>query len=152
MQLVHQGTTVVPVDFIGVAHTSARNAARHDELIANMFAQAEALAFGRDEAAVRRSGVDAAAAPHRVAPGNRPSTTILVSSLSPSTLGALIALYEHAVFVHGVLLDINSFDQWGVELGKHLANSVIEDLGRTDVVASHDASTTRLLQWYRQHR
>jgi glucose-6-phosphate isomerase len=152
MQLVHQGTTVVPVDFIGVAHTSARNAARHDELIANMFAQAEALAFGRDEAAVRRSGVDAAAAPHRVAPGNRPSTTILVSSLSPSTLGASIALYEHAVFAYGVLLDINSFDQWGVELGKHLANSVIEDLGRTDVVASHDASTTRLLQWYRQHR
>jgi glucose-6-phosphate isomerase len=76
----------------------------------------------------------------------------LVSSLSPSTLGASIALYEHAVFAYGVLLDINSFDQWGVELGKHLANSVIEDLGRTDVVASHDASTTRLLQWYRQHR
>ena len=152
MQLVHQGTTVVPVDFIGVAHTSARNVARHDELVANMFAQAEALAFGRDAEAVQRSGVDAAEARHRVAPGNRPSTTILLSSLSPCTLGALIALYEHAVVAHGALLGINSFDQWGVELGKHLASGVLGDLGQPDSARPRDASTSRLMQWYRTHR
>ena len=152
MQLVHQGTTIVPVDFIGVARTSARNTVRHDELIANMFAQAEALAFGRDVEAVQRSGIDAASARHRVAPGNRPSTTILVSSMSPSTLGALIALYEHAVVAHGALLGINSFDQWGVELGKQLANGVLHDLAQSDAAAPRDASTTHLMQWYRAHR
>lgn len=152
MQLIHQGTTVVPVDFIGVAQTAARNTRRHDELIANMFAQAEALAFGRSPEQVQQMGVDAATVSHRVAPGNRPSTTILLSSLTPATLGALVALYEHAVFVQGAVLGINSFDQWGVELGKHLAQSVMEDLTQTTHVVSRDPSTTRLMQWYDQHR
>ncbi len=152
MQLVHQGTTVVPVDFIGVTRTSAHNKTRHNELVANMFAQAEALAFGRDAAAIEQSGIAASVASHRVAPGNRPSTTILLSSLSPATLGALVALYEHAVFAHGVLLGINSFDQWGVELGKQLASAVVEDLANPTNGVLHDPSTANLMRWYSQHQ
>lgn len=152
MQLLHQGTTVVPVDFIGVVHTTAKNRAPHDELIANMFAQAEALAFGRDAASIRQTGVSEAGISHRVTPGNRPSTTMLLSSLSPATLGALIALYEHAVFTHGVVLGINSFDQWGVELGKQLAIAVMRDLERDTGDEVRDPSTSALMRWYRQHR
>jgi glucose-6-phosphate isomerase len=152
MQLVHQGTTVVPVDFIGVASTSARNSARHDELIANMFAQAEALAFGRRADEMRRMGVGESIVNHRVAPGNRPSTTILLSGLSASSLGALIALYEHAVVVQGAVLGINSFDQWGVELGKRLAETMVDDLGQKGGATSRDPSTSALIRWYGEHR
>lgn len=152
MQLVHQGTSVVPVDFIGVASASGHNAARHDELVANMLAQAEALAFGRSADEVRAAGVDESVVAHRVAPGNRPSTTVFLSSLRPSTLGALIALHEHAVMVQGAVLGINSFDQWGVELGKQLAVRVMADLGRGDGGSTRDPSTTALMQWYVAHR
>jgi glucose-6-phosphate isomerase len=152
MQLVHQGTSVVPVDFIGVASTTARNATRHNELVANMLAQAEALAFGRSAEAVRAAGADESVVAHRVAPGNRPSTTVFLSSLRPSTLGALIALHEHAVMVQGAVLGINSFDQWGVELGKQLATKVVADLGRSDGATMRDPSTTALMQWYDAHR
>lgn len=152
MQLVHQGTSVVPVDFVGVASASGHNAARHDELVANMLAQAEALAFGRSADEVRAAGVEESAVAHRVAPGNRPSTTVFLSSLRPSTLGALIALHEHAVMVQGAVLGINSFDQWGVELGKQLAAKVVADLGRSDGDATRDPSTTALMQWYVAHR
>jgi glucose-6-phosphate isomerase len=152
MQLVHQGTTVIPVDFVGVAATSARNTTRHDELVANMLAQAEALAFGRGAGEVSAAGVDHDVVAHRVAPGNRPSTMMFLSSLRPSTLGALIALHEHAVMVQGAVLGINSFDQWGVELGKQLAARVVGDLGRADGAATRDPSTAALMQWYDAHR
>lgn len=152
MQLVHQGTSVVPVDFIGVASTAARNTARHDELVANMLAQAEALAFGRNAEAVRATGADESIVAHRVAPGNRPSTTVFLSSLRPSTLGALIALHEHAVMVQGAVLGVNSFDQWGVELGKQLATEVVADLRRSDGTVTRDPSTVALMRWYDAHR
>lgn len=152
MQLVHQGTSVVPVDFVGVAATPARNRARHDELVANMLAQAEALAFGRSAEELRAAGVDEQVVAHRVAPGNRPSTTVFLSSLRPSTLGALIALHEHAVMVQGAVLGINSFDQWGVELGKQLATKVVAGFGRSDSAATRDPSTAMLMQWYDAHR
>lgn len=140
MQLVHQGTSVVPVDFIGVAATSTHDVDAHDALVANMIAQAQALAFGNQ------------AEPHRTLPGNRPSTTLMLSALTPRTLGSLVALYEHSVFVQGCIFGINSFDQWGVELGKKLATEVSAQISDPNSGAVSDSSTAQLVQWYRKHR
>ena len=140
-QLLHQGTRVVPVDFIGFARPNHPYQEHHDLLMANLFAQAEALAFGRANDAE----------PHRHFPGDRPSTLILSDRLTPSVLGQLIALYEHIVFVQGTVWGINSFDQWGVELGKVLAERIIPEL-QGEGEPSHDSSTNALIDWYREAR
>lgn len=141
-QLLHQGTRVVPVDFIGFARPNHPYQEHHDLLVANLFAQAEALAFGRANAAE----------PHRHFPGDRPSTLILAERLTPSVLGQLIALYEHIVFVQGAVWGIDSFDQWGVELGKELANQITPELTGEPDPSAHDASTNNAIAWYRAHR
>ncbi|MFW2333403.1 glucose-6-phosphate isomerase [Ilumatobacter sp.] len=141
-QLLHQGTRVVPVDFLGFAHPNHPYQEHHDLLMANLFAQAEALAFGRANADE----------PHRLFPGDRPSTLILADRLTPSVLGQLIALYEHIVFVQGVVWGINSFDQWGVELGKELANQITPELTGDPNPSAHDASTNAAIDWYRHRR
>ncbi|PIE32899.1 MAG: glucose-6-phosphate isomerase [Ilumatobacter coccineus] len=138
-QLLHQGTHIVPVDFIGFARPNHPDRHHHDLLMSNLFAQAEALAFGR-------SNPDE---PHRNFPGNRPSTLILADRLTPSVLGQLIALYEHIVFVQGVVWGINSFDQWGVELGKELANRITPELTGDPTPERHDSSTNAAIAWYR---
>ena len=148
MQLLHQGTSVIPVDFIGFAKVLAQGSEEHDALVANMLAQSQALAFGR----TADGAGDAALAEHRAMPGNRPSTTIIASQLSAATLGALIALYEHSTFVQGCIWDINSFDQWGVEHGKQLAATVAADIAEGSASAGHDSSTKSLLDWYLKHR
>ena len=150
-QLLHQGTRLVPVDFIGFARPNHPLLAQHDLLMANLFAQGEALAFGKTLDEVIAEGVPEHQRAHRVFPGDRPSTTILAPRLTPSVLGQLIALYEHLVFVQGVVWGINSFDQWGVELGKALANRITPELTSTDE-PQHDASTTGLIRWYRANR
>ncbi len=150
-QLLHQGTRLVPIDFIGFARPSHPLLAQHDLLMANLFAQGEALAFGKTLDEVVAEGVPVHQQPHRVFPGNRPSTTILAPELTPSVLGQLIALYEHIVFVQGVVWGINSFDQWGVELGKVMANRIVPEL--TEVGdPQHDSSTSALISWYRSNR
>jgi glucose-6-phosphate isomerase len=150
-QLLHQGTTVVPLDLIGFARPSHPLLEQHDLLMANLFAQAEALAFGKTAEEVRADGVDHSLVPHRTFPGNRPTTLLLVPELMPYSLGQLIALYEHKVFVQGVLWGINSFDQWGVELGKVLATRVADELRDPDGTLTHDASTNAAISWYRDH-
>ena len=148
-QLLHQGTRLVPCDFIGFAKSHGA-ADRHALLVANLLAQSEALALGRTRDEVLAEGVDAALAPHRTFPGNRPSNTLLAERLDPFTLGALTALYEHKVFSQGVLWNLNSFDQWGVELGKQLAGRIGAELdGDGDPGADHDASTAALIRLYR---
>jgi len=150
-QLLHQGTRLVPVDFIGFARPNHPLSAQHDLLMANLFAQGEALAFGKTLQEVVDEGVAEPQRPHRVFPGNRPSTTILAERLTPSVLGQLIALYEHVVFVQGVVWGVNSFDQWGVELGKVLAARISPELTGAAEPA-HDSSTESLVRWYRRHR
>ena len=150
-QLLHQGTHLVPVDFIGFARPNHPLLEQHDLLVANLLAQGEALAFGRTLDEVLADGTPAHQVPHRVFPGDRPSTTILAPQLTPSVLGQLIALYEHLVFVQGVLWGINSFDQWGVELGKVLATRIAPELVG-DGAPQHDPSTNAAIEWYRQHR
>ena len=159
-QLLHQGTRLVPCDFIGFGQSLnpiASNGAhpqqdpQHDLLIANLIAQAEALAFGKTADEVRADGVPEALVPHRVFEGNRPSNVLLARRLTPHALGALVALYEHSVFTQGVIWGIDSFDQWGVELGKQLAERTLADLsGRAP--PAHDSSTNALIQRYRQLR
>jgi len=151
-QLLHQGTRLVPCDFIGFVAPAHDLAEHHDLLMANMFAQAEALAFGRTADEVRAAGVAAELIPHRAFPGNRPSNTILADALTPHALGALIALYEHKVFAQGVIWGINSFDQWGVELGKVLAGTIAAEITAEDPRLSHDSSTNQLIQRYRGGR
>jgi glucose-6-phosphate isomerase len=154
-QLLHQGTSIVPADLIGFVESRDELGAQQDLLIANMFAQAEALAFGRseDEVLERDPGTAPELLPHRVFPGNRPTSVILAPQLTPSVLGQLIALYEHKVFVQGVLWNINSFDQWGVELGKQLAETVFAELTSTQTPAlAHDGSTNQLITAYREAR
>ena len=149
-QLIHQGTKLIPVDLIGFARTLNPLGDHHDLLMSNVFAQAEALAFGKTEAEVRAEGTDAAVVPHRVMEGNRPTNTLLVSELTPYALGALVALYEHSVFVQGVVWEIDSFDQWGVELGKALASRIIPELTASDDPdLAHDSSTNALIRRYR---
>jgi len=152
-QLLHQGTPLVPVDFIGFLRSLNPRGAQHDLLMANLFAQAAALAFGKTAAEVRAEGTPEWLVPHRVFEGNRPSSVILADRLTPATLGALIALYEHSVFTQGVVWDIDSFDQWGVELGKTLATRIAGDLAPgADSAPSHDSSTNALIRLYRSAR
>ncbi len=152
-QLIHQGTKLIPLDLIGFGKTLNPLGDHHDILMSNVFAQAEALAFGRTEAEVRADGTPASIAPHRVMEGNRPSNVILAEKLTPHTLGALVALYEHSVFTQGVIWDIDSFDQWGVELGKALAKNIIPELtSQTEPTLTHDSSTNALIRRYRRLR
>ena len=152
-QLIHQGTRIVPCDFIGFCQSLNPLGRQHDLLMSNLFAQTEALAFGKTAEEVRAEGTPAELVPHRVFAGNRPSNTLLAERLTPTTLGALIALYEHSVFVQGVIWNIDSFDQWGVELGKVLAQRTIPELeGATEPKLSHDSSTNALIRRYRRLR
>jgi glucose-6-phosphate isomerase len=152
-QLLHQGTRLVPADLIGFLQPSFRHGDHQDLLMANLFAQAEALAFGRSADEVRATGVDEALVPHRTFHGNRPTTTILADRLTPSVLGQLVALYEHKVFTQGAIWDVNSFDQWGVELGKSLAQAIIPEVqADTDPDLGHDSSTNALIRRYRSRR
>ncbi|MGE0142655.1 MAG: glucose-6-phosphate isomerase [Planctomycetota bacterium] len=150
-QLLHQGTEIVPCDFIAFCRSLAPIGEHHDQLIANCLAQTEALAFGKTPAEVRAEGVAEALVPHKTFPGDRPSTTLLADELTPHALGALIALYEHQVFVQGVVYGINSFDQWGVELGKVLAKRIAGELV-IDTPLAHDSSTNTLIARYRARR
>ncbi len=147
-QLIHQGTTLVPCDFIGFSRPVADPGGHHDQLMANFFAQTEALAFGKSADEVAAEDTSADLVPHRTFDGNRPTTTILASELTPSVLGQLVALYEHKVFVQGVIWDINSFDQWGVELGKVLARRIVAEIHETTASPSHDSSTNELIRRY----
>jgi glucose-6-phosphate isomerase len=150
-QLIHQGTRLIPCDFIAFAKPLNPLGRHHDMLLANVFAQAEALAFGKTREQVVAEGTKAAIVPHRVFPGNRPSNTILADRLTPESLGALVALYEHSVFTQGALWDIDSFDQWGVELGKVLAQRIIPELeGESEPRLGHDSSTNNLIRRYRK--
>ena len=149
-QLLHQGTTMVPVDFIGFARTNNPLRDHHDILMSNVFAQAQALAFGRTAAEIAAEGVPSDVVPHKVMPGNRPSTVLLSELLTPYRLGTLVALYEHSVFTQGSIWGIDSFDQWGVELGKKLAQAIIPELtSSTEPDLDHDRSTNALITRYR---
>jgi glucose-6-phosphate isomerase len=152
-QLIHQGTKLIPCDFIGFCQTLNPLKPHHDLLMANFFAQTEALAFGKTVEEVAADGVPAFQVPHRTFEGNRPTNTILAERLTPETLGKIIALYEHKVFVQGTIWNINSFDQWGVELGKVLANRIIPELQIEQTpTLSHDSSTNTLIERYRKRR
>tara|TARA_R110002110_G_scaffold167482_1_gene368482 strand:- start:31116 stop:32783 length:1668 start_codon:yes stop_codon:yes gene_type:complete len=152
-QLLHQGTRLIACDFIGFCRSLNPLGNQHDLLMSNLIAQTEALAFGKTEAEVRAEGTPAWLAPHRVFDGNRPTNTLLAESLTPETLGLLIALYEHSVFTQGTIWNINSFDQWGVELGKVLAQRVAPELESADEPAlKHDSSTNALIRYYRHRR
>ncbi|HWA97473.1 MAG TPA: glucose-6-phosphate isomerase, partial [Pirellulales bacterium] len=150
-QLIHQGTKLIPCDFIGFNQTLNPMGRHHDLLMANFFAQTEALAFGKTAEQVRAEGVPDWLVPHRVFEGNRPTNTILLDRLTPAALGKLVALYEHKVFVQGTIWRINSFDQWGVELGKVLAGRIAGELEQ-GATGAHDSSTTTLLGRYLAHR
>ena len=150
-QLIHQGTTMVPVDLIGFGKSLNPLGEHHDILSSNVFAQAQALAFGKTEAEVRAEGTPENVVPHRVMEGNRPSNVLLAEILTPHVLGTLVALYEHSVFTQGAIWDIDSFDQWGVELGKVLAVKIIPELtSGTEPALDHDSSTNALIRKYRE--
>ena len=152
-QLIHQGTRVVPCDFLGFFRSLNPLSRHHDLLLANVFAQAEALAFGRTGDEVRADGAAERLVPHRTFDGNRPSSVFLADCLNPRILGSLLALYEHSVFVQGVLWNINSFDQWGVELGKLLAAKIVPELcSESEPSLTHDSSTNSLITKYRSMR
>ncbi len=159
-QLLHQGTEVIPADFIVPLKTQNPVGEHHDILLANCFAQTEALMKGKNEQEVRKEleaiGCDDAELkmllPHKVFPGNRPTNTILVDEINPFTLGSLIAIYEHKVFVQGIIWQINSFDQWGVELGKQLAKAIFPEIQGSEIVTAHDSSTNALINAYRAFR
>jgi glucose-6-phosphate isomerase len=150
-QLIHQGTRLIPCDFIGFGQSLNPLGRHHDMLMANVFAQSEALAFGKTPEQVKAEGTPDWLVPHRVFEGNRPSNTILTDKLTPAVLGKLIALYEHAVFTQGVIWQINSFDQWGVELGKVLAQRIIPELeSAAEPTLKHDSSTNNVIRRYRK--
>jgi glucose-6-phosphate isomerase len=150
-QLIHQGTTLVPCDFIAFHRTLNPLGRHHELLLANVFAQAEALAFGKTEEEVRAEGTPESLVPHRTFAGNRPTSLILADRLTPESLGTLVALYEHSVFTQGVIWDIDSFDQWGVELGKQLAQRIIPELeSATEPPFQHDSSTNALIRRHRR--
>ena len=157
-QLMHQGTRLIPADFIGFARpkedfpTADGTGSMHDLLMGNFFAQTKVLAFGKTAEEIAAEGVEEDLVPHKVMPGNRPTTTIMAEELTPSTLGALIALYEHIVFTQGIIWDINSFDQWGVEQGKQQANDLAPAVSGSQEVDSGDQSTDELIGWYRANR
>jgi glucose-6-phosphate isomerase len=152
-QLIHQGTRLIPIDLIAFARSLNPLGEHHDLLMSNVFAQAEALAFGKTAQEVRAEGTADAVVAHKVMSGNRPTNVVLAEQLTPHTLGALIALYEHSVFVQGVIWDIDSFDQWGVELGKALAKRIVPELqSSTEPSLAHDSSTNALIRRYRALR
>src|SRR6202795_3325382 len=152
-QLIHQGTRLIPCDFIAFTHALTPLGRHHDVLLANVFAQAEALAFGKTPEEVKAEGTPDWLVPHRVFEGNRPSNIILAERLSPEVLGKLVALYEHSVFTQGVIWQVDSFDQWGVELGEVLAQRIIPELeSRTEPVLGHDSSTNNLIRRYRKFK
>jgi glucose-6-phosphate isomerase len=152
-QLIHQGTRLIPCDFIGFANSLNPLGNHHDILMSNVFAQGEALAFGKTPEQVREEGTAEAVVPHRVMEGNRPSNAILAERLTPATLGSLVALYEHSVFTQGAIWGIDSFDQWGVELGKVLAKAIIPELeAGSEPELRHDSSTNALIRRYRSQR
>jgi glucose-6-phosphate isomerase len=152
-QLIHQGTKLIPADFIGFSQTLNLLGRHHDLLMANFFAQTEALAFGKTADEVRADGVAEPLVSHRTFPGNHPTNTLLIDRLTPRSLGQLIALYEHKVFVQGTIWNINSFDQWGVELGKVLANRIVPELEQAEAgPLRHDSSTNTLIARYREQR
>jgi glucose-6-phosphate isomerase len=148
-QLIHQGTRLVPCDFIGFCRTLNPVGPHHDLLMANLFAQTEALAFGKTEDQLSAEGTPGWLVPHRICDGNRPTNTILAERLTPETLGKLVALYEHSVFTQGVIWYIDSFDQWGVELGKVLAERIVPELESAgEPKLQHDSSTNALIRYY----
>ncbi len=150
-QLIHQGTRLIPCDFIAFGQALNPLGRHHDMLLANVFAQTEALAFGKTPEQVKAEGTPDWLVPHRVFEGNRPSNTILADRLTPEALGKLVALYEHSVFTQGAIWDINSFDQWGVELGKVLAQRIVPELESPEEPAlDHDTSTNNLIRRYRK--
>jgi glucose-6-phosphate isomerase len=150
-QLIHQGTRLIPCDFIAFARPLEALGRHHDILLANVFAQSEALAFGKTAEEVRAEGTAERLVPHRVFEGNRPSNTILAEALTPAVLGELVALYEHCVFTQGVIWNVDSFDQWGVELGKVLAQRIVPELeSKAEPKLVHDSSTNNLIRLYRK--
>jgi glucose-6-phosphate isomerase len=150
-QLIHQGTKLIPADFLGFCQTLNPLGRHHDLLMANLFAQTEALAFGKTAEQVKAEGTADWLVPHRIFEGNRPTNTILVDRLTPATLGMLVALYEHSVYTQGVVWDVNPFDQWGVELGKVLAGRIAPELEAAQEPAlAHDGSTNTLITRYRR--
>jgi glucose-6-phosphate isomerase len=152
-QLIHQGTRLIPCDFIGFCQSLNPLGRHHDLLIANVFAQAEALAFGKTPEEVRAEGTPDWLVPHRTFEGNRPSNVILAEKLTPETVGTLVALYEHSVFTQGAIWHIDSFDQWGVELGKVLAGRIDRELeSAAEPALGHDSSTNALIRRYRKLR
>ena len=152
-QLIHQGTNLIPCDFIAFNETINKLGRHHDMLLANVFAQTEALAFGKTPEQVKEEGTTDWLVPHRVFEGNRPSNTIIAQKLTPEVLGKLVALYEHAVFTQGTIWQINSFDQWGVELGKALAQRIVPELeSKSEPALHHDSSTNNLIKRYRKHK
>ena len=153
-QLIHQGTKLIPADFIGFVDSTHETGDQHDLLMANCFAQSKVLAFGRTVEEVAAEGTAAALVPHKVMPGNRPSSTILAPRLTPSVLGQLVALYEHAVFTEGVIWGIDSFDQWGVELGKVMAKQLAPALidEQAPDLSGQDGSTAELVRHFRVGR
>ena len=159
-QLIHQGTTLIPCDFIAPAQSHNPLADHHNKLLSNFFAQTEALAFGKTKEEVEAEFVKAGKSlddvknivPFKVFTGNKPTNSILVQKITPFTLGALIAMYEHKIFVQGVIFNIFSFDQWGVELGKQLANRILPELTDSEKVAGHDSSTNGLINQFKAWR
>jgi glucose-6-phosphate isomerase len=152
-QLIHQGTKLIPCDFIAFNHALDPVGRHHDLLMANVFAQAEALAFGKTAEEVKAEGTADWLVPHRTFEGNRPSNTMMLDRLTPAALGKLIALYEHIVFTQGVIWNLDSFDQWGVELGKVLAQRIVPELeSRQEPRLSHDSSTNTLIKRYRKNK
>jgi glucose-6-phosphate isomerase len=159
-QLIHQGTKLIPCDFIAPVISHNPIGEHHKILLSNFFAQTEALMKGKDEAEARAelqaAGLSGnaleALLPHKVFAGNKPSNSLFVEKITPKNLGALIALYEHKIFTQGVIWNINSFDQWGVELGKQLAKAILPELQDNQPVDSHDSSTNGLINFYKQHR
>ena len=151
--MIHQGTKLIPCDFIAFKQTLNPLGRHHDMLMANVFAQSEALAFGKTPEEARAEGAPGWLASHRVFEGNRPSNTILAECLTPETLGKLVALYEHNVFSQATIWNINPFDQWGVELGKVLAQRIVPELEKkSQPKLSHDSSTNNLIRCFREHK
>jgi glucose-6-phosphate isomerase len=159
-QLIHQGTKIIPCDFLAPIHTQNPIGHHHDILLSNFFAQTEALMKGKTAEEVKSELTAAgmsgekleALIPHKVFTGNRPTNSIMFKKLDPFTLGCLIALYEHKIFTQGIIWNINSFDQWGVELGKQLAKAILPELEKPGVVSSHDTSTNGLINYYKENR
>ncbi len=151
-QLIHQGTKVIPADFIGFCKSQNSIADHHQKLMSNFFAQTKALAFGKSDQELIAEGVDEKLLPYKVFPGNRPTTTIMSEKLTPKMLGKLIAMYEHKIFVQGVIWNVFSFDQWGVELGKELASSILPDLNKNDQIKRYDSSTNNLINYFKEYR